>query len=108
MANQGTKRRIVIVGGGFGGVKCARVLSKGLKPEKTEVVLFNEENHLVFSPLLAEVVGSTISPLDVVVPLRQLLPRIFCRTESVQNVDLKNQQVEYQTFEGRTARMDYD
>src|SRR3954469_1541166 len=103
-----SKKRIIIVGGGFGGVKCAQVLSKRLKSGEAEIVLFNEENHLVFSPLLAEVVGSTISPLDVVVPLRQLLPRIFCRTESVQNVDLKNRQVEYQTFEGRIARMQYD
>jgi NADH dehydrogenase len=108
MANRVSKRRIIIVGGGFGGVKCAMVLSKRLQPGATEIVLFNEENHLVFSPLLAEVVGSTISPLDVVVPLRQLLPRVFCRTESVQNVDLKNRQIEYQTFEGRVARMGYD
>ena len=106
MANQVNKWSANhIVGGGFAGVKCAQVLSKELKPGDAEVVLFNEENHLVFSPLLAEVVGSSIGPLDVIVPLRQLLPRIYCRTESVQNIDLKNHEVEYQTFEGRTARM---
>src|ERR1700756_4227462 len=103
-----SKRRIIIVGGGFGGVKCAEVLSKALRPEEIEIVLFNEENHLVFSPLLAEVVGSSISPLDVIVPLRQLLPKIYCRTETVQSVDLKNKEVEYQTFDGRMARMSYE
>jgi NADH dehydrogenase len=103
-----TKKRIIIVGGGFGGVKCAQVLSKGLRADDAEVVLFNEENHLVFSPLLAEVVGSSLSPLDVIVPLRQLLPKVYCRTESVQNVDVKAQEVEFTTFEGRTARMKYD
>src|SRR5215467_13860021 len=103
-----SKRRIIIVGGGFGGVKCAQVLSKALKPGETEIVLFNEENHLVFSPLLAEVVGSSISPLDVIVPLRQLLPNIYCRTETVQSIDLNNKEVEYQTFEGRMARMRYE
>src|SRR6478672_2106209 len=103
-----SKRRIIIVGGGFGGVKCAGVLSKALRPDEAEIVLFNEENHLVFSPLLAEVVGSSLSPLDVIVPLRQLLPKVYCRTESVQNVDLKTHEVEFTTFEGRTARMKYD
>src|SRR5580765_342772 len=103
-----SKRRIIIVGGGFGGVKCAEVLSNALRPDEAEIVLFNEENHLVFSPLLAEVVGSSLSPLDVIVPLRQLLPKVYCRTESVQNIDLKANEVEFTTFEGRTARMKYD
>src|SRR5262249_29129718 len=53
-------------------------------------------------------VGSSINALDVVVPLRQLLPDVFCRTESVQNVELKNRRIEYQTFDGRTATMNYD
>ena len=75
--------RIIIVGGGFGGVKCAKTLCGQLSPTEAEIVVFNKENHLVFSPLLADVVGSSINALDVVVPLRQLLPRVACRTESV-------------------------
>src|SRR5213595_3692680 len=103
-----SQRRIIIVGGGFGGVKCAQAICKRLRPDDAEVVLFNEENHLVFSPLLAEVVGSSLTPLDVIVPLRQLLPKVYCRTESVQNIDLKANEVEFITFEGRTSRMKYD
>ena len=61
------QRRIIIVGGGFGGVQCAKVLSRSLRPANAEVVLFNDENHLVFSPLLAEVVGSSVNALDVIV-----------------------------------------
>lgn len=102
------KTRIVIIGGGFGGVKCAQTLCKELSTESAEVVLFDRQNHLVFSPLLAEVVGSSINSLDVVVPLRQLLPRVFCRTEEVRSIDVKGRQIEYQAEDGQTARMAYD
>ena len=70
------KKRIVILGGGFGGVKCARTLRKQLRAGDADVVLFNKENHLVFSPLLADAVGSSLNLQDVVVPLRQLLPGV--------------------------------
>ncbi|MGH7972694.1 MAG: NAD(P)/FAD-dependent oxidoreductase, partial [Limisphaerales bacterium] len=102
------RQRIIIVGGGFGGVKCAKVLSRELSPSEVEVVLFNRENHLVFSPLLAEAVGSSINPLDAVVPLRQLLPRVFCRTEEVKGIDLGRHEVEYETEECQLCRMAYD
>lgn len=103
-----TKPRIVIVGGGFGGVKCAKALLEELSPESAEIVLFNDENHLVFSPLLAEVVGSSLNPLDVVVPLRQLLPGVRCRTEEAQNIDLAAHELEYETENGELARFHYD
>jgi NADH dehydrogenase len=102
------KTRIVIVGGGFGGVNCAKTLSRGLDPDDAEVVLFNRENHLVFSPLLTEVVGSSINPLDVVVPLRHLLPHAFCRTEEVRNIDLDGSEIEYESEDCSNGRMSYD
>src|SRR6266850_216866 len=99
--------RIIIVGGGFGGVSCAKTLSRQLAGQ-AEIVLFNRENHLVFSPLLAEAVGSSVNPLDIVVPLRQMLPGVFCRTEEVKNVDLEAGAVEYETEECHLCRMTYD
>ena len=102
------KKRIIIIGGGFGGTKCAETLCRQLDREKAEVVLFDRQNHLVFSPLLAEVVGSSINPLDVVVPLRQLLPRVFCRTEEIRTVDFEKNEVEYHGEDGQPDRMRFD
>ena len=102
------KKRIIIIGGGFGGVKCAQTLCRRLNPVEAEVVLFDRQNHLVFSPLLAEVVGSSINALDVIVPLRQLLPRVFCRTEEVRGLDFAANEVEYHSESGASARMGYD
>ena len=102
------KKRVIIIGGGFGGVKCARTLTRKLPSETVEVVLFDRRNHLVFSPLLAEVVGSSINALDVVVPLRQLLPDIFCRTERVSRIDVEHHCIEYDAEDGQTAVMQFD
>ena len=102
------KQRIIIVGGGFGGVKCAQTSCAALSDDKAEVVLFDRQNHLVFSPLLAEVVGSSINSLDVVVPLRQLLPGVFCRTEEVRGIDLAKNEIEYRAEDGQSGRMGFD
>lgn len=102
------RTRIVIIGGGFGGVKCAQTLRRELRRTDLEVVLFNRENHLVFSPLLADAVGSSLSLQDVIVPLRQLLPDVVCRTEEVLNVDLTQREIEYSAHDGSPARFAYD
>jgi NADH dehydrogenase len=100
--------RIVVVGGGFGGVKCARTLRHLLPPEAAEVILFNRENHMVFHPLLAEVVSAAVQPKDVGAPLRQLLAGVQCRTEEVTNVDPENQQIVYEAYDGQMRSMRFD
>lgn len=103
-----SKKCIVIIGGGFGGVKCARTLRRKLASDDTDIVLFNRENHLVFSPLLADAVGSSLNILDVVVPLRQLLPGVVCRTEEVLRIDLDGQKIEFEGWDGQPRQLAYD
>ncbi len=64
---------VVIVGGGFAGAYAARALVKAWGQEAAEkrVALIAEQNVLVFQPMLAEVAGSSLSPVDVVNPLRE-------------------------------------
>jgi len=101
-------KRIVIIGGGFGGVKCAQTLRGRLRNGDAEIILFNKENHLVFSPLLADAVGSSLSLDDVIVPLRQLLPGVQCRTEEVRGVDLAASRLEFEGHDGQPRVLDYD
>ena len=102
------EKRIVILGGGFAGVKCAQTLSRAFARDDAEIVLFNAENHFVFTPLLADVIGSSVNPLDVVVPFRQLLSGVQCRTEEVVNLDTTKGEVEYNSSDGKTCRLHYD
>lgn len=100
-------QRIIIVGGGFAGVKCAKTLSKLLSKD-TEIILFNHENHMVFHPLLAEVVSASLQPKDVAAPLRQLLKKVQCRTEDVTNIDVEKKEISYDSFDGQIRKMTFD
>ncbi|MDR3615291.1 MAG: FAD-dependent oxidoreductase [Candidatus Obscuribacterales bacterium] len=78
---------IVVLGGGFAGVMAAKTLRKLLPVDQYKIVLFAQENHMVFYPLLAEVAAAAINPKDMAAPLRELLPDVECRTESVVAID---------------------
>jgi len=104
----GVRMKIKIIGGGFAGVKCALTLRRKLSRDEADIILYNSENYLVFQPLLAEVVGASISPDPVAVPLRQMLPGIYCRTEDITNIDVNNNCVEYLGDEGQKGQMYYD
>jgi NADH dehydrogenase len=86
---------VVILGGGFAGTYCARALTAGLPDAAENVALLADQNAMLFHPMLAEVSGSSISPLHVVNPLRE-----FCRGSSifmgsVEEVDLDAQTVRF-------------
>src|ERR1700757_3265269 len=61
--------RIVIVGGGFGGLAAA----KALKRAPAEIILIDRTNHHVFQPLLYQVATSVLSPNQIGFPIRGIL-----------------------------------
>ncbi len=67
-----SRRRILIVGGGFIGMYAARRLER-LVRDGHGVTLVNPENFMQYQPFLPEVASGTIDPRAVVVPLRQVL-----------------------------------
>lgn len=100
-------KRIVIVGGGFAGVTLAQQLEK-LTGDGTDIVLLSAENHLVFSPLLAEAVGREISPLHVIVPGRQMVRRSQWLTARATDVDWTSHRVHYVTSGGERGSLSFD
>ena len=98
--------RIVIVGGGFAGVTLAQRLER-LLPEQTEIAVLSADNHLVFTPMLPEVVGRTISPLNVVVAGRQLTRRTKWLEARVSRIDREKNEAHYLRRDGTAASMRY-
>lgn len=97
---------IVILGGGFAGVNAAKHLQRCL-PQGRDVILFSQENHLVFTPLLGNVVGSSINPMHVVWPVRQMVRRVNCRTAAVTEIDLDAGEVQYRTAGNHLAKQPF-
>src|SRR5262245_40034080 len=68
------KQRIVILGGGFGGLYTALELEKRLGADSdVEITLVNRDNFFLFTPMLHEVAASDLDPTDIVNPIRKLL-----------------------------------
>ena len=61
--------RVVIIGGGFGGLKAAKSLA-GLP---VEITLVDRKNHHTFQPLLYQVATAGLSPADIAAPIREIL-----------------------------------
>ena len=63
------KTRVVIVGGGFGGLSTA----KGLADAPFDLTLIDRNNHHLFQPLLYQVATAGLSPADIASPIRGIL-----------------------------------
>lgn len=86
------KPKVVIVGGGFGGLKAAKALGN----KDVEVILIDRKNHHTFQPLLYQVATAVLSPGEIALPIRHALHR-FKNVEvvlgDVSGFDLEQQSV---------------
>jgi NADH:quinone reductase (non-electrogenic) len=86
------KKKVLVIGGGFGGVFAAKALERQGRG-RLEVELVNANNYFVFQPLLPEVAAASIHSSDAVVPLRQLLRRLQVRQAEVMGIDFERKKV---------------
>lgn len=92
--NTNKKTKIVILGGGFGGLYTALHLEKTLaRDPNVEVTLVNKENFILFTPMLHEVAASDLDMTHIVNPIRKMLKRVRFFDGDVQEIDLPNQRV---------------
>lgn len=82
-------KRVLILGGGFGGVYTALELERALRwDDEVEVTLVNRDNFFLFTPMLHEVAASDLDLTNIVSPIRKMLRRVdFFEGEAIE-VDL--------------------
>ena len=106
MSDNGARRdrdRVVIVGGGFGGMEAA----KRLKKADVDVTVVDRHNHLLFQPLIYQVAAGALASGQVAAPQRHMLKRQSNATvlmAAVTDVDVERRQVVLD----RGERLDYD
>jgi len=94
---------VVIVGGGFGGLYCARALAR--KPVR--ITLVDRKNHHVFQPLLYQVATAALSPGDIATPIRSILRR-FANVEVLLGDVVEFDLVQRRALLKDGGRLEYD
>jgi NADH:quinone reductase (non-electrogenic) len=88
------RKRIVILGGGFGGVSVLKKLQNHFQTNVTiDITMVSKDNYLLFTPMLHEIASGMIETRHIVTPIREFCnrSRFYCAT--VKNIDLDNKKV---------------
>jgi NADH dehydrogenase len=88
------KTRIVVLGGGFGGLYASLYLERTVaRDPAVEVTLINETNFILFTPMLHEVAASDLDMSNIVNPIRKMLRRSRFIEAIVEKIDLADKKV---------------
>ena len=104
------KKKIVILGGGFAGVECARQLERKFanNPE-IELVMVSEDNFLLFTPMLPQVASGMIETRHIVLPIRAICQKTKFYEGRIKNIDPHGKLVNlWGTGDKRSISIHYD
>jgi NADH:ubiquinone reductase (H+-translocating) len=102
-------KEIVILGGGFAGMTTAQNLEEVFGADRSvSFTLVSETNALLFTPMLAEVAGSSLEPSHISTPLRTSLRRTQVVRGKVGDVDLESRKIKIAAEDGTTRDLPYD
>ena len=94
----GPKSRVVIVGGGFGGVGAAQRLEQlPSRGAGLETSLVSQSNYMLFTPMLAEVASSALDAQHISAPVRAVCPNTQFHRADVESIDAERRVVRVRT-----------
>jgi NADH dehydrogenase len=100
--------RILIVGGGYGGMHTALRLERLLRRDEAEVTIADPRSYMTCQPLLAEAAAGNLEPRHVVVPLRGVLRRTQVIKAAVSSVDHERRVARLAAGAGAETVVGYD
>ncbi|KAH0533835.1 hypothetical protein FGG08_007541, partial [Glutinoglossum americanum] len=101
------KPRVVVVGGGFGGLSTVYALRNA----PVQVIFIDKSNHHLFQPLLYQVATATLGPAEIATPLRQLVAKqknVILGLAELSGVDTAKRQILVNYLGKKDARFDFD
>src|SRR5271155_5286867 len=97
-----SRRRVVIIGAGFGGLSAAKALAEA----PVDVIVIDRHNYHLFQPLLYQVATAGLSPADIAQPIRSVLSRQS--NTSVILADVEGVDTVAKTVQAENRRVPYD
>ncbi len=94
------RTRIVVLGGGYVGMYTAIGLERRLNPAEASITVIDPRSYMTYQPFLPEAASGSLSPRQVVVPLRRVLKRSLVLTAMVVSVDNSRKRVTVRPLEG--------
>jgi NADH dehydrogenase len=110
VSDDARRTRVVIIGGGFGGLFTALGLERAQRragPE-LDVTLIHDSNAMVYTPFLPQAAGGTLEPRHVVVPLRGPLRRTQVLVGTATSHDAEARTIEFRSAAGHRRSLPYD
>jgi len=103
-----SKKKILILGGGFGGMHVLKELEK-ISNKNISITIVSEKNYFLFTPMLPEVASGMLNPRDITMPIREMCSSAKFYQADVSSIDLEQKLVTItRKFDGKNHALEYD
>lgn len=100
------RKRIVILGGGFGGVSVLRLQDNFQTDVSVDITMISKENYMLFTPMLHEVASGMLDTRHIVTPVRTFCKRSRFYAATIESIDLQRKQVLIRSSSGSTMQQE--
>ena len=102
-------KKILILGGGFGGITALREIEKKFQKESVEITIVSDKNFFLFTPMLPQVASGLLHPRCVATPIRYFCKKAKFLQATIDSIDLDQQLVTIQrSFDNKVRTLEYD
>jgi len=103
-------KKILILGGGFGGINILKSIQNKFKNESNvKISLVCKDNYFLYTPMLPEITSGLIHPNDITIPIRKLCKQAEFYQATISSIDLEQKLVTItRTFDSKVRALYYD